>query len=106
MNHEQEMQDDARENEPVEPVEETVEEEAKEAEATKCLHQNPDIEDPRLYSPLLDSSAPALKERTAEEPQEQEEKPETGEDEAEGEEEAESEEAPSENDNTEQEEEY
>jgi hypothetical protein len=67
------MQDEDRENEAVEPVEETVEEEAKESETARELHQNPDIEDPRLYSPLLDSSAPALKERTAEEPHEQEE---------------------------------
>ncbi len=96
MNQDPERQDEAVENETVEPAETTVEEEAREAEAAKDLHQNPDIEDPRLYSPLLDSSAPALKERTAEEPQEQEEKPETGEDEAEGEEEAEDEETASE----------
>lgn len=81
------MQDEARENEAVEPVETTLEEEAKEAEAAKDLEHNPDIEDPRLYSPLLDSSAPALKERTAEEPHEQEEEPETSEAEDEGEEE-------------------
>lgn len=96
MNQDPEKQDEARENEAVEPAETTVEEEAREAEAVKDLENNPDIEDPRLYSPLLDSSAPALKERAAEERQGQAAEPETGEAEAEGEEEAEDEETASE----------
>ena len=38
------------------------------------IEQNPDVEDPRLYSPLQSPDTPPLEERAAEKPQTEEDK--------------------------------
>jgi len=59
MGDELEQENESRPQYPEENEEQPVEE--------KDIEKNPDIEDPRLYSPLLGSTSPVLKERLGEE---------------------------------------
>jgi|GEM_PF-1644213 len=59
MGDELEQEDKSRRQDPGESETQPVEE--------KDIEKNPDLEDPRLYSPLLGSGCPALKDRMGEE---------------------------------------